>query len=321
MAQKKRVIHEILSESESGCEGGEEPLAKRREAGEGADSTKRLENGAVQELLSDSEFRFEEVDERSARHREAGKVANTATKVTTTGRTPCRQIITDPATNQGTGNDEQQPSHLIFEDHHILPIDSPCAARPCQPSKHAAIPETPQSKARAPLDPIPAHGVLAQYVLEMVDDTEPMYEVKFQAETQAALGLQNPDYRYETPYGRVTDIRDRASIRRALELTCIDYCQRRGHSVPKDLLAECHNESYMSQYRHIQAEFDRVWNGDQPVDLYCLPAWTKGFDKWKVPGSLGRGAQLKHGAVYPDGNVSFYGLLDQEKQVAKTKRS
>lgn len=321
MAEKKRVIHEISSDSESGCKGGYEPPAKRRETGEDADSTTHLENGAVQERSSDSESLFEEVGGPSAKHWEAGKVADPITKVATTGRTPCRQIFTSHATYQETGNDEQQPSRSISEDLHVLPINSPCAARQGQLSKHAVDPETSQSRAKAPLDPIAVNGVLAQYVLEMLDDTEPMYKVEFQAETQAALGLQNPDYRYETPHGRVTDARDRASIRRALELTCIDYCQRRGHPVPKDLLAECHNESYMSQYRQVQADFDRVWNGDQPVGLYCLPAWTKGFDKWKVPGRSGRGAQLKHGAVYPDGNVSFYGLLDQERQVAKMKKS
>lgn len=122
-------------------------------------------------------------------------------------------------------------------------------------------------------------GVLRQYVIETAVDRKPTYETSFQAESRAVLALQKPDYRYMTPWGRVTDIRDRANIRRALELTCIDFCQRRGHAVPRDLLANHHNESYMSQYRRIQALFDRIWMGKHRVNLYCLPAWTKGFDK------------------------------------------
>jgi len=321
MEQKKRSSHDNSSDSKCDCVGGYEPLAKRWKAGEGADFINDLERGAVLDISSESEPEIEESCEPSMNTHEADKGAIFGTKVTKTGRPSSRQVITTPATYHKSGNDEQrQPSHSISEDPRIFSADYPRTARQCRPSKHAVILKTARHKAKAPLDPTAAYGILAQYVLEMIDDTEPMYDAKLQAETQAALALPNPDYRYKTPHGRVSDLRDRASIRRALELTCIDFCQLRGHPVPQDLLAECHNQSYMSQYRHVQAEFDRVWNGDQPVELYCLPAWTKSFDKWKVPGGSSRGAQLKHGAVYPDGKVSFYGLLDQEKQVAKTKK-
>lgn len=170
-------------------------------------------------------------------------------------------------------------------------------------------------------DQVEVTGVLRQYVIEMAVDRKPTYEACFQAESRAALALQKPDYRYMTPWGRVTDIRDRANIRRALELTCIDFCQRRGHAVPQDLLANHHNESYMSQYRRIQAFFDRIWMGEHRVKLFSLPAWTKGFGRWRVPGNSIRGEELYHGCQHINGSVMFFGLLEQEKQVAATMKS
>ena len=127
-------------------------------------------------------------------------------------------------------------------------------------------------------------GTLARYAIEMVDDTEPMYDAAFQAKGDAALAKERPDYRYMSPHGRVTDVRDRANIRRALELTCIDFSQRRGHAFPSHLLELSHNESYASQHRQIQGEFKRIWCGEQPApSLYRLPAWTGTFGGWKVP--------------------------------------
>lgn len=204
MEQKKRSSHDISSDSKSNCAGTYEPLAKRWKAGDGAHSTNHLERGAVLEISSEPESEIEESCEPSMRHREADKSAVFATKVTKTGRPSSRQIIITPVTHQRSENDEErQPSQSISEYRHIFSADYPRIARQCRPSKHAVSLKTPRHKAKAPLDPTAAYGILAQYVHEMIDDTEPMYEAKFQAETQAALALPNPDYRYKTPHGSV----------------------------------------------------------------------------------------------------------------------
>lgn len=158
--------------------------------------------------------------------------------------------------------------------------------------------QAPPSKVSGPIV-----GVLAQYVIEMDSDDEPMYDEQFQTETAATLA-KTKDYRFITPIGRATDSRDRAYIRRALELTCIDFCDRRGHAVPNDLLTEHHNESYMSQQRHIQKEFSRIWCGaDAAPSLYCLNAWTAGFSQWRVRSGKGQNLMAK--------------LLKGEKMTAK----
>ena len=135
----------------------------------------------------------------------------------------------------------------------------------------------------------PVTGVAALYVADNIDDTDPFYEAGFQAETNAVLA-QNHDYRFVTPNAKTTAKRDRAHIRRALELTAIDFCDRRGHALPQEFLTEYTNESYISQQRRIQKEFNRVWSGMLPASkLYCLPAWHTEFRSWKV--SAGKGQQ------------------------------
>ena len=135
----------------------------------------------------------------------------------------------------------------------------------------------------------PVTGVAALYVDDNIDDTDPFYETEFQAETDAVLAYSN-DYRFVTPNARRTAKRDRAYIRRALQLTAIDFCDRRGHALPQEFLTEYTNESYISQQRRIQKEFNRVWSGMLPApNLYCLPAWHTEFRSWKV--SAGKGQQ------------------------------
>ena len=136
-------------------------------------------------------------------------------------------------------------------------------------------------------------GLLSRYAINMVDDTRPMYSADFQEKTNTALAKEKVDYRYMTPHGKVTDVRDRAAVRRALELTCIDFCKQRGHAFPKHLLESSHNESYASQHRQMQEEFKRVWCGSGSApSLYRLPAWTDTFDGWKVPRRDDKGQRL-----------------------------
>ncbi|KAL6720523.1 hypothetical protein ACLMJK_002447 [Lecanora helva] len=104
-----------------------------------------------------------------------------------------------------------------------------------------------------------------------------------------------------TPKGSKTDMRskaptnatEQAHLRRALQLTCIHFCQHRGHAVPNDLIMQHHEESYESQYRQIQQEFDRSWRGaKRPPKLYRLPAWYGNIADWKVPRNDGEGQNL-----------------------------
>lgn len=130
----------------------------------------------------------------------------------------------------------------------------------------------------------PSDKVLAMYMIEMDDDSDPVYDADFQAVTNAKMAKGRPDCRYLTPHGRPSDAVDRAHVRRLVELTCIDFCNRIGQVVPADLLAEYHNESYESQYRRIQSEFNRRWRGVPPApSLWKMRSWEGGFDKWTVP--------------------------------------
>ena len=141
---------------------------------------------------------------------------------------------------------------------------------------------------------VPTPGAAAQlqkYVLEPFVEAMPKYNEEFQLETDEALGKKRADYRYMTPFGKDTDALDRAQVRRALELTCIDFCNLTGRIVPRDLLNDHHCESYESQHRHIQQELRRVWCGEKLPELYRLPFWTGGFHCWKV-GTSFKGQQL-----------------------------
>lgn len=123
-------------------------------------------------------------------------------------------------------------------------------------------------------------GIVARYVIDVDDNPKPAYDADFVLESEAALNQDKADLRYRTP----TDAAERAHIRRALELTCIDFCALKGHAAPGDLLITYHHESYESQHRRIQKEFDRLWCGAKRAPmLYRLPAWTGSVGDWRVP--------------------------------------
>ena len=132
--------------------------------------------------------------------------------------------------------------------------------------------------------PSPSRKVLDSYKIEMVDDSPPLYEADFQALTDEKMRKARKDWRYVTPDGRDSDKDDRAHIRRLLELTCIDFCALLGQTIPEDMLADHHNESYEAQWRRIQQEFARRWRGAPPApSLWHMRSWEGGFDKWTVP--------------------------------------
>lgn len=88
------------------------------------------------------------------------------------------------------------------------------------------------------------------------------------------------DYRHIDPIDRPTDAKDQATIRRALELTRIDFFQKTGNVVPQNLANDFCYESYASQHKHIQEVYreHRKYFAHTPK-LYRLPAWKYGFSK------------------------------------------
>ena len=109
---------------------------------------------------------------------------------------------------------------------------------------------------------------------------DPDMDEEFQTETQE--GIAAGDYRYFAPQDHGWEEEDKEAISRALELTRIQYCDLKGHSVPGDF-SEYAYESYASQWRRIQDNFETVWTlFSEPRQLYRLAKWRKGFSNWKV---------------------------------------
>ena len=109
----------------------------------------------------------------------------------------------------------------------------------------------------------------------------PKGDEEFEAETDR--GILAGDYRYMAPEDHGWKEEDVCAISRALELTRIQFCDLKGHSVPGDF-ADYMYESYASQWRRIQNYFEQIWTPfSKPTTLYRLPQWRGGFAKWKVP--------------------------------------
>ncbi len=92
------------------------------------------------------------------------------------------------------------------------------------------------------------------------------------------------DKRYGVPRGRWV-----STVQRALNTTRMDFVLNmentgeRYESVPLNYP----NESYMSQYRHLQelfeAEFEKIHRGARPTPiLYCLEKWSGGFGDYVI---------------------------------------
>ena len=109
---------------------------------------------------------------------------------------------------------------------------------------------------------------------------DPDMDEEFQAETLE--GIAAGDYRYMAPKDHGWEEEDKEAISRALELTRIQYCDLKGQSVPGDF-SEYEYESYASQWRRIQDNFEKVWTVfSKPKELYRLAKWRRGFSNWKV---------------------------------------
>ena len=110
---------------------------------------------------------------------------------------------------------------------------------------------------------------------------DPNMDEAFKAET--LQGIAAGDYRYMAPKDHGWKEEDKRAISRALELTRIEYCDLKGLSVPGDF-AQYSYESYASQWRRIQNDFEKIWTVfSKPKTLYRLPKWRGGFANWKVP--------------------------------------
>ena len=121
--------------------------------------------------------------------------------------------------------------------------------------------------------------VLAKYGTDLDSDLQPAYSAEFELETEEALMQGKADLRYLTP----TEAVEKAYIRRAIELTCIDFCWKKGFAIYSDLIESHRHESYEWQHRQIEEEFKRHWCGAKRPKLYHLPAWTGTIDRWRVP--------------------------------------
>ena len=110
---------------------------------------------------------------------------------------------------------------------------------------------------------------------------DPELDDEFQVETQQ--GILAGDCRYMAPKDHGWKDVDARTLSRALELTRIQYCDLKGHTVPGDFTDYMY-ESYASQWRRIQDQFEQIWTPfSKPTTLYRLPKWRGGFNKWKVP--------------------------------------
>ena len=112
----------------------------------------------------------------------------------------------------------------------------------------------------------------------------------FYAETIA--GLDIGDYRYSIPglFGKDPEVS--AIIQRALMLSYMDYIMQTGNDYPWDLALAFEDESYMSQWRRLQEKLEKKWQGPGPApQLYCLPAWFRGWDMWAPMDARGRDLQ------------------------------
>jgi hypothetical protein len=113
-------------------------------------------------------------------------------------------------------------------------------------------------------------------------DLDPQLDGDFQTEAEA--GIERGDYRYIIPE---TDAEEEA-ISEALELTRVNFFSLKGSMPPQDLNEYAH-ESYASQFRRLHQHHTKKWMGDLPVPLlYSLPAWYRGFDKWRTDDAQGR---------------------------------
>lgn len=134
-------------------------------------------------------------------------------------------------------------------------------------------------------------GFLPEVFNQAIDDFEPLTDEAFQAETIS--GIERGDYRYFSPVGPGTQAGDCAILRRAIQLTCIDWCQQTGSPPPSELTDNHRHESYMSQFVRLEKAWDRIWQGaeDSP-DLYWLSEWHFGFEHWGEGMADKRGMEL-----------------------------
>ena len=127
----------------------------------------------------------------------------------------------------------------------------------------------------------PAYSIFG-YVSPAAENLDPELDQDFQAEAQA--GIERGDYRYISP----TNKEEEEAISQALELTRINFHNLKGSMPPQDL-NDYKDESYASQFRRLQQHHTKKWMGELPaLPLYSLPAWYRGFDKWRTACPQGR---------------------------------
>ena len=120
----------------------------------------------------------------------------------------------------------------------------------------------------------------------------PEEDLEFQDEVRN--GIARGDYRYMAPHGRLSDFADKWDIRRALELTSLDFFEHVGHLPSFDFWNDHQRECYASLHRRIQEIFEQTWRGGEPAPaLYRLSEWHGGFDKWKATDHYGQELEAK----------------------------
>ena len=142
---------------------------------------------------------------------------------------------------------------------------------------------------------------------------DPDMDEEFQTETLE--GIAAGDYRYMAPQDHGSNEEDINAVSRALLLTRIQYSSLKGHCVPGEF-REYAGESYASQWRRIQDNFENVWTVfSKPRKLYRLTKWGRSFSNWKVKkdDALGRALLAK----LDEGDRA---LADMEREWAEEDR-
>ena len=107
-----------------------------------------------------------------------------------------------------------------------------------------------------------------------------------------AEGHINIDYMYDVRY-RKSSKRDAITVRRALNLTIMDYALQIRQKYPEDLFPLL-RESYANQVQRLQEKINKEWTGPrEPPTPFSLEQWTNNFDDWRIDGDDDQGKMLQ----------------------------
>ena len=94
-------------------------------------------------------------------------------------------------------------------------------------------------------------------------------------------GIERGDYRFWVPSLPGTEVDAKEHVQRALSLTLVDYLLKVGRLPPIELIENYWDESYASQWLRFQKAFEEHFAGQQAPDLFLLPEWHGGWERWE----------------------------------------